>query len=103
MKMRCEYSSFFNSFWNANKFFGFISKIRLDPKLDSQGIYIYCTDGLDLLARQMISQNYNDRTRMSDGQAVGNILDAAGWSSIRRDIDTDGGNELLDYPTVYQF
>ncbi len=84
-------------------FLGFISRISLKPHLGRQRVYLYCTDGLDLLARQIITQNYDDRVQMSDGEAVGNLLDVAGWSAIRRNIDTDGGSELLNYPNSYEY
>lgn len=80
---------------------GFISKIKVDPHLDVQKAYLYCTDGMDLLARNMVIQNGDDRTEMNDGEAVGNILTAAGWPISKRNIDTDGGN--VKYPLTVEF
>jgi len=91
--------AYFGTTW-YNLFFGYISKYRINPHPDIQSVSLYCTDGLDLLARQLVKQDYNTRTSMSDGTAIGHILDAAGWSTSRRDIDTDGGSKLLNYPTV---
>ena len=82
------------------RYFGFISSIKVDPRPDKQSVTLYCTDGTDLLARQMIAQDYETKTQMSDGAAVNLVLDSAGWSGLRRDIDTDGGAELLNYPDV---
>lgn len=79
------------------EYFGFLSRIRVNPHRDVQSVSLYCTDGLDLLARQLLSQNYNSRTRMSDGAAVTRIANVAGWSSTRRNIDTSGG-EIFQYP-----
>jgi len=85
-----------------NVFFGFISKIKVNPYLDEPEVYIYCTDGLDLLARNVMTQNYEERTTESDGDAVGQVLDVAGWSSTRRDLDIDGG-EIFQYPEIAEF
>jgi len=79
------------------QYFGFVSRIAVNPHRDVQSATLYCTDGLDLLARQLLSQNYDKRTRMSDGAAVARIANVAGWSSTRRDIDTSGG-EIFSYP-----
>ena len=81
---------------------GFISKISINPDLDTQEAYLYCTDGADLLARNMVTQDRNDRTVTSDGGAVDKILDIAGWSPNKRSIDIDGGN-IVKYPTCYEF
>lgn len=84
-------------------YFGFISRISLNAHKDVQSVLFYCTDGTDLLARQLITQDPEDKTQMSDGDAIDRVLDAAGWSLTRRDIAKDGGDELLGYPvtTVY--
>lgn len=84
-------------------YFGFISRITINPKPDRQEVTLYVTDGTDLLARQMVAQDPSITTRMSDGDAVDRILNAAGWSPNRRDIDKDGGSDLLGYPqtTIY--
>lgn len=78
-------------------FKGFISSIKVDPHPDKQEVYFYVTDGTDLLARQLITQDYDNREQMSDGEAINKVLDAAGWSSTQRDIDTSGG-DILNYP-----
>lgn len=82
---------------------GFIERISIDPALPIQSVVFYCTDGTDLLARQLITQDPNNKEACSDGAAIGKILDAAGWSLTRRDIDTDGGSELLDYPACSSY
>jgi len=82
-----------------NVFFGYISRIRINPNPDNPEVYIYCTDGLDLLARNLVKQDYSTRTTETDGAAVGELLDAAGWSATRRDIDVDGG-DIFQYPAV---
>ena len=78
---------------------GYISRISCNPHLDIQEAYLYCTDGLDLMARNMVTVDQGQRTEMSAGDAVGHVLDAAGWSTSKRSIDTDGGN-ILNYPNV---
>lgn len=90
-----------DSIWYP-RFFGYISKYKIEPHPERQVAYIYATDGMDLLARQIITQDEDDKTKMSDGAAVGKVLDAAGWSATRRDIDTDGG-EITEYPACYVF
>ena len=80
---------------------GFISKIKVDPHLDVQKAWLYCTDGMDLLARNMVTQSNEDRTEMSDGEAVDRVLSAAGWPIAKRSIDTDGGN--VKYPLTVEF
>jgi hypothetical protein len=79
-------------------FTGYIDSIKVNPSPGVQSVEITVTDGADLLARQLITQDYDNRESMSDGDAVNAILDAAGWSSTQRNIDTDGGDDLLNYP-----
>jgi len=81
---------------------GFISRIKVNPHLDVQEAYFYCTDGLDLLARNMVTQDGSDQTVMNDGEAVDKVLDAAGWPVAKRSIDTDG-SEILKYPLTVEF
>ena len=80
-------------------YFGFIERMSFNPALGIESVTFYCTDGIDLLARQLITQDLTDKEICSDGQAVHKILDAAGWSRDRRAVDMDGGNDLLAYPT----
>lgn len=82
---------------------GFISSIRIDPLIGFETVLLYCTDGTDLLARQIETQDPANRTIMSDGVAIGRILDAAGWSVSRRNIDLDGGDSLLGFPATTEF
>jgi hypothetical protein len=84
-------------------FAGFISSIKVDPSPDKQAVYIYITDGTDLIARQLITQDFDTREQMSDGEAIGKILDAAGWSLTRRNLDTNGGDDLLNYPQTGEY
>jgi hypothetical protein len=61
---------------------------------------LYCTDGTDLLARQIARQQADERTQGTDGDAIAALLDVAGWSSSRRSIDTDGGSMVQRPKTV---
>ena len=79
-------------------YFGFIERISYNPALGVETTVFYCTDGIDLLARQLITQDTTSKTICSDGEAIHTILDAAGWPRTRRSIDTDGGSDLLAYP-----
>lgn len=82
---------------------GFISRISINPHKNIQSVSFYCTDGMDLLARQKVTQDSSSKTLMSDGDAIDKILDTGGWSTTRRNIAKDGGDELLGYPstTIY--
>ncbi|MBU0791745.1 MAG: hypothetical protein KKC55_14945 [Gammaproteobacteria bacterium] len=84
-------------------YFGFIERISINPSLDAQSVSFYCTDGTDLLARQLITQDPTDKEICSDGEAIHKILDAVGWNDDRRDIDEDGGNDLFAYPESYEY
>jgi len=91
-----------NDQWRP-QFFGFITRISVNPVVGKERVILYCTDGTDLLARQIITQDFRNKARMSDGEAVEKVLDAAGWSTERRDIDKDGGDELLSYPACHPY
>ena len=85
--------------WGGNYYTlytGFMSKITINPNPNIQSVNFYCTDGMDLLARQLITQNYDLRNTQSEGDAVNTVLDAAGWGS-QRSVDT---GSTLQYPTV---
>ncbi len=81
---------------------GFISRLKVNPSLDRPIATMYCTDGMDLLARNMVTQNEDDTSIMNDGQAVGKVLDAAGWPVDKRNIDTSG-SDILKYPVTVEF
>ena len=81
---------------------GFISRISVDPHLDVQEAYLYCTDGMDLLARNMVSIDQSERVLVTDGAAIGYVLDGAGWSASKRSIDIDTG-AIVNYPQTTEF
>lgn len=81
---------------------GFISKISVNPHLEVQEAYLYCTDGMDLLARNMVSVNKGDRSMVTDGAAVGRVLDGAGWPAAKRSIDIDTG-AIVNYPQTTEY
>jgi hypothetical protein len=60
-------------------FYGYINRITAYPIKSKQDIYFYATDGVDLLTKQIIVQDMDDKTVMSDGEAVHQVLNAAGW------------------------
>ena len=91
--------AYYNTTYYA-QYFGYISRIRINPWLDVQSVSFYVTDGTDLMARQLIAQDPDSLEKMSDGDAINKILDSAGWSPIRRSIDDDGGDDLLNYPAT---
>jgi len=84
-------------------YYGYVSSIQINPHPSLLSVSFYCTDGTDLLARQIITQNPANRQTMSDGEAVELILDAAGWNLNRRRIDERGGDDLLAYPSCHPY
>jgi len=74
-----------------NIYTGYISRISCMPNAQKQEAVLYCTDGMDLLARQVARQQNNERTQGTDGAAIDELLNVGGWSSSCRSIDTDGG------------
>ena len=85
-----------------NLFYGYINRITAYPIKNKQEIYFYCTDGIDLLAKQIVVQDMDDKTVITDGAAAGLILDAADWNATRRTIDLDGGN-IANFPDTFEF
>lgn len=84
-------------------YYGYVSSIRVNPHPSILSASFYCTDGTDLLARQIITQNPANKEICDDGRAVEKILDAAGWNLNRRRIDRSGGNDLLAYPACHPY
>jgi hypothetical protein len=78
-------------------FSGFISRLHSEPHLNKVKCVLYCTDGTDLLARQIARQQLDERSAGTDGDAMAILLDVAGWSATRRALDTDGGS-IVQYP-----
>lgn len=81
---------------------GFISRIAVNPHEDVQRAYLYCTDGMDLLARNMVSVDKGNRSMVTDGAAIGYILDGAGWPAGKRSIDVDTG-AIVNYPSTTEY
>ena len=81
---------------------GFISRISCSPHLNKQTAILYCTDGMDLLARNMVTQDETATTARSDGSAIDCVLDAAGWPTEKRTLDTFGGN-ITKYPLTVEY
>ena len=81
---------------------GFISKISVNPHPRVQEAYLYCTDGMDLMARNMVSVDKGERSMITDGAAIGRVLDGAGWPADKRSIDVDGGS-IVNYPSTTEY
>ncbi|MDD5220681.1 MAG: hypothetical protein PHV11_08950 [Candidatus Bipolaricaulis sp.] len=60
-------------------FYGYLNRITAYPITNRKIIYFYATDGVDLLAKTIVVQDMDDKTVMSDGEAVHKVLNAAGW------------------------
>jgi hypothetical protein len=83
-------------------FYGYLNRITAYPIKNRQEIYFYATDGIDLLAKQIVIQDMDDKTTMNDGAAVNLVLDAASWNETRRAIDVDGG-DITSFPDTFEF
>ena len=81
---------------------GFICGFAAKPLKGEQDIYIYATDGMDVLAKQIIIQDMDDKANMTDGEAVIEILNAVGWSAVRRTIDLTGG-DIIKMPDTFAY
>lgn len=81
---------------------GFISRISVNPHSGVQEAYLYCTDGMDLLARNMVAVDKGERSMITDGAAVGYVLDGAGWPIDKRSIDVDTG-AIVNYPKTADY
>jgi hypothetical protein len=57
---------------------------------------------MDVLAKQVIIQDMDNKTTMTDGEAVIEVLNAAGWSAARRTIDLTGG-DIITMPDTFAF
>jgi hypothetical protein len=83
-------------------FTGFICRFSANPLKGNQEIYLYVTDAMDVLAKQIIIQDMDNKTTMTDGEAVIEVLNAAGWSAARRTIDLTGG-DIITMPDTFAF
>jgi len=81
---------------------GFISRIQCSPHWEDKTAYFYCTDGTDLLAKIIVTQDMDTKTAKTDGAAIEEVLDACGWSATLRDIDVDGG-DIIDMPATTEW
>jgi hypothetical protein len=79
-------------------FTGFISGFHLEPDANSSegAASIYCTDGLDILARQIVNQDYDNRQSVDAGGAIGLLADTAGWPETLRSFAS--GDTAFEYP-----
>jgi len=62
-------------------FYGYINRIAAYPIINRQNIYFYATDGTDLLSKTIIVQDMDAKSVLSDGKAVCQVLNAAGWKT----------------------
>jgi hypothetical protein len=83
-------------------YYGYISRLSINPNPAVNEVYIYCTDGMDLLARNMVTQDELNRSLITDGEAIEKILNAAGWSVGNRSIETDT-EAVVNYPQTGDF
>lgn len=76
-------------------FNGFLDDVLPDPSRYANEAYLPCVDGLDQLQRIPINTSAHENEYSGDMMDV--ALDAAGWSTAKRVIDT--GQE--EYPAIY--
>jgi hypothetical protein len=82
-------------------YYGYICGYAASPLNSNQDIYIYATDGMDVLAKQIVIQNMDSKLAMSDGAAIIAVLDAAGWGT-RRIIDLTG-EDIIRMPETFAY
>ncbi|MCJ7744110.1 MAG: hypothetical protein MUO99_06070 [Dehalococcoidales bacterium] len=85
-------------------YYGFLNKLACYPIRDKGHVYLYATDGIDVLAKSIIIQDMDDKTTIgvvSDGAAVHLLLDAGGWGA-RHTIDVTGGN-IISMPDTFVY
>ena len=84
-----------------NRFYGYLNRILCYPKKKGN-VYIYATDGSDLLAKTIVVQDMDRLTQRTDGAAINTILDAANWNATRRNIDISGG-DITSWPLTFEY
>ena len=84
-----------------DRFYGYLNRILAYPKKKGY-VYFYATDGTDLLAKTIIVQDMDRPTQKTDGAAINDILDAAGWNADRRNIDLTGGT-ITHWPLTFEY
>jgi hypothetical protein len=85
-------------------YYGYINRITAYPIKSKQDIYFYATDGIDLLAKTIVTQDMDHKVVMNDGEATSSVLNAASWKTapiactFEADDDTvkDAGHGLTD-------
>jgi len=83
-------------------YYGYINRITAYPIKSKQEIYFYATDGIDLLAKTIVTQDMDHKVVKDDGLATEDVLTAAGWNTDRQLIDHDGG-DITNFPNTYEF
>lgn len=79
-----------------NLFYGYINRITAYPIKSKKDIYFYATDGIDLLTKTIVVQDLDDKTVMSDGEAVHRVLNAANWNQLRACTMQNAGDTVTD-------
>ena len=59
-------------------YYGYLCGLICHPIIDKRHVYLYATDGIDVLAKAIMIQDMDDKTVMADGEAVDLLLDK-GW------------------------
>jgi len=83
-------------------YYGFINKLICYPFKDKKHVYLYATDGIDVMAKAIVIQDMDDPTIMSDGESVDLLATAGGWSADRRSIDMTGG-DIINHPDTFVY
>ena len=83
------------------QYYGYLCALICHPIRDKKHVYLYATDGIDVLAKAIVIQDMDDKTTMSDGEAVNLLLDKAGWGA-RRTIDMTGG-DIIKMPDTFVY
>ncbi len=78
---------------NYDLFWGFIDDFTIDPFREHKSVTLTCIDALGKLAQAQVTTDAYQS--IQTGTAVGKVLDAAGWSASKRDLDY--GSSTLRY------
>jgi hypothetical protein len=63
-------------------YYGYINRITAYPIKSKQEIYFYATDGIDLLAKTIVTQDMDHKVVINDGEATSSVLNAASWKTV---------------------
>ena len=76
-------------------YYGYINRITAYPIKSKQDIYFYATDGIDLLAKTIVTQDMDHKVVMNDGEATSSVLNAASWKTAPIGCTFEADNDTV--------